>query len=111
MTGTINARWIRQTRRKAIALLVLAALPLAATATTPRCVPRYPTPHAAAAMFDMATSTAQALDALPDAKVVLLARGGQDLSRYGSTWPPPPRRRWMRCPMPRWCCWRAAARI
>ncbi len=34
-------------------------------------------------MFDMATSTAQALDALPDAKVVLLARGGQDLSRYG----------------------------
>ncbi|RBA92827.1 DUF2145 domain-containing protein [Xanthomonas oryzae pv. oryzae] len=36
-----------------------------------------------AAMFDMATSTAQALDALPDAKVVLLARGGQDLSRYG----------------------------
>ncbi len=29
------------------------------------------------------TSTAQALDALPDAKVVLLARGGQDLSRYG----------------------------
>ncbi|MBV6869759.1 DUF2145 domain-containing protein [Xanthomonas euvesicatoria] len=83
MTGAINARWIGQTRRKAIALLVLAALPLAATATTPRCVPRYPTPHAAAAMFDMATSIAQALDALPDAKVVLLARGGQDLSRYG----------------------------
>lgn len=34
-------------------------------------------------MFDLAGSTAQALDALPDAKVVLLARGGQDLSRYG----------------------------
>ncbi len=34
-------------------------------------------------MFDLATSTAQALDALPDAKVVLLARGRQDLSRYG----------------------------
>ncbi|SBV52620.1 hypothetical protein XBLMG947_3417 [Xanthomonas bromi] len=34
-------------------------------------------------MFDMAASTAQALDALPDAKVVQLARGGQDLSRYG----------------------------
>ncbi|MBO9768975.1 MULTISPECIES: DUF2145 domain-containing protein [Xanthomonas] len=83
MTGTIKARWIRQTRRKAIALLVLATLPLSATATTPRCVPRYPTPQATAAMFDMATSTAQALDALPDAKVVLLARGGQDLSRYG----------------------------
>ncbi|MBO9740483.1 DUF2145 domain-containing protein [Xanthomonas axonopodis pv. begoniae] len=83
MTGTIKARWIRQTRRKAIALLVLATLPLAATATTPRCVPRYPTPQATAAMFDMATSTAQTLDALPDAKVVLLARGGQDLSRYG----------------------------
>ncbi|RBF93047.1 DUF2145 domain-containing protein, partial [Xanthomonas oryzae pv. oryzae] len=32
MTGTINARWTRHTRRRAIALLVLAALPLAATA-------------------------------------------------------------------------------
>ncbi|SON83294.1 hypothetical protein XAP412_450030 [Xanthomonas phaseoli pv. phaseoli] len=32
-------------------------------------------------MFDLAGSTAQALDALPDAKVVLLARGGPDLSR------------------------------
>ncbi len=83
MTGTINARWTRHTRRRAIALLVLAALPLAATAAAPRCLPRYPSPHATAAMFDMATSTAQALDTLPDAKVVLLARGGQDLSRYG----------------------------
>ncbi|WP_428960027.1 DUF2145 domain-containing protein [Xanthomonas oryzae] len=83
MTGTINARWTRHTRRRAIALLVLAALPLAATAAAPRCVQRYPSPHATAAMFDMATSTAQALDTLPDAKVVLLARGGQDLSRYG----------------------------
>ncbi|XUP36810.1 DUF2145 domain-containing protein (plasmid) [Xanthomonas axonopodis pv. vasculorum] len=83
MTGTIDARWMGHTRRRAIALLVLAALPLAAIAAAPRCVPRYPTPQATAAMFDLAGSTAQALDALPDAKVVLLARGGQDLSRYG----------------------------
>lgn len=34
-------------------------------------------------MFDLASSTAQALDALPGARVAVLARGGQDLSRYG----------------------------
>ncbi|WP_184390875.1 DUF2145 domain-containing protein [Xanthomonas arboricola] len=83
MTGTMTLRWMRRARHRAAALLVLAALPLAAGAATPRCVPRYPSPQATAAMFDMATSTAQALDALPDAKVVVLARGGQDLSRYG----------------------------
>ncbi|WP_169749477.1 DUF2145 domain-containing protein [Xanthomonas pisi] len=66
----------------AITLALLAALPLAAAAT-PACVPRYPTPQTTAAMFDMASDTARALDALPDAQVVLLARGGQDLSRYG----------------------------
>lgn len=66
----------------AITLALLAAMPLAATAT-PACVPRYPTPQTTAAMFDMASDTARALDALPDAQVVLLARGGQDLSRYG----------------------------
>ncbi|MCC8536027.1 DUF2145 domain-containing protein [Xanthomonas axonopodis pv. poinsettiicola] len=69
--------------RWAIGLVLLAAAPWAASAATPQCVPRYPSPHATAAMFDMAASTAQALDALPGAKVVLLARGGQDLSRYG----------------------------
>ncbi|MCL1531299.1 DUF2145 domain-containing protein [Xanthomonas nasturtii] len=83
MTGTINARWMGHTRRRAIALLVLAALPLAATAAAPPCVPRYPSPQATAAMFDLASSTAQALDALPGARVAVLARGGQDLSRYG----------------------------
>ncbi|MCL1527398.1 DUF2145 domain-containing protein [Xanthomonas nasturtii] len=83
MTGTINAQWMGHTRRRAIALLVLAALPLAATAAAPPCVPRYPSPQATAAMFDLASSTAQALDALPGARVAVLARGGQDLSRYG----------------------------
>jgi hypothetical protein len=68
--------------RHALAVL-LAVVPLAAVAATPPCQPRYPTPQATAAMFDMASSTAEMLDALPDARVVVLARGGQDLSRYG----------------------------
>ncbi|WP_031338357.1 DUF2145 domain-containing protein [Xanthomonas maliensis] len=62
---------------------LLAVMSLAAAAATPQCQPRYPTPPATAAMFDMASSTAEMLDALPDARVVVLARGGQDLSRYG----------------------------
>ncbi|MEA9588642.1 DUF2145 domain-containing protein [Xanthomonas sp. WHRI 10064A] len=73
---------IKHATGPAITLALLAALPLAAAAT-PACVPRYPTPHTTAAMFDMASDTARALNALPDAQVVLLARGGQDLSRYG----------------------------
>nr|WP_313905411.1 DUF2145 domain-containing protein [Xanthomonas prunicola] len=56
---------------------------VAAVAATPPCQPRYPTTHATAAMFDMASSTAEMLDALPDPRVVVLARGGQGLSRYG----------------------------
>lgn len=79
----MKKRRSRPTIRWAIGLALLAAAPWAASAATPQCVPRYPSPHATAAMFDMASATAQALDALPGAQVVLLARGGQDLSRYG----------------------------
>lgn len=49
----------------------------------PTCAPRYPPPTTVAAMYDMASVTAQRLDALPDVDVVLAARGGQDLSKYG----------------------------
>ncbi|CAD0309258.1 DUF2145 domain-containing protein [Xanthomonas sp. WHRI 8391] len=61
-------------------LCLSAALPAVAA---PVCTPHYPTPATLAAMFDMAKSTQQALDAVDGAQVVLLARGGQDLSRYG----------------------------
>lgn len=51
-------------------------------AATP-CASRYPPPTTLAAMFDMAQATADRLDAIDGAQVVVLARGGQDLSRYG----------------------------
>ncbi|XFC37427.1 DUF2145 domain-containing protein [Stenotrophomonas indicatrix] len=67
-----------------------ALLPLMSLlATTPAwadsgtCVERYPSVAAQAAMFDVAWTTAERLDALPDVDVVIAARGGQDLSRYG----------------------------
>ncbi len=49
----------------------------------PQCVERYPTPAALASMFDVALATTDALDALDGVDVVLVARGGQDLSKYG----------------------------
>jgi hypothetical protein len=49
----------------------------------PACVERYPTPAALASMFDVALTTTEQLDALDGVDVVLVARGGQDLSRYG----------------------------
>ena len=68
-------------------LLLATSLSLA-TLTAPvfaqqACSPRYPPPTTIAAMFDMAAVTADTLDALPDVDVVLAARGGQDLSKYG----------------------------
>ena len=68
-------------------LLLAASLSLA-TLSIPAfaqqaCSPRYPPPTTIAAMFDMAAVTADTLDALPDVDVVLAARGGQDLSKYG----------------------------
>jgi hypothetical protein len=48
------------------------------------CVTRQPDAETTARMFDVALSIRNALDALsPDVKVVMLARGGQDLSRFG----------------------------
>ena len=61
--------------------LLLAISPPAFAAR--ECQPRYPTPASLAAMFDVAQSTAETLDALDNVDVVLLARGGQDLSKYG----------------------------
>ncbi|MBB4131289.1 DUF2145 domain-containing protein [Xanthomonas sp. 3075] len=77
-------RTVSTTRTRCVIALALASL-LAASpaAAAPVCTPHYPTPATLAAMFDMARSTRQALDALEGAQVVLLARGGQDLSRYG----------------------------
>lgn len=68
-------------------LLLTACLGLSAFAAPvlaqQACTPRYPPPTTIAAMFDMAAVTADTLDALPDVDVVLAARGGQDLSKYG----------------------------
>ena len=49
----------------------------------PQCTERYPTPAALASMFDVALATTDVLDALDGVDVVLIARGGQDLSKYG----------------------------
>jgi hypothetical protein len=69
-------------RRFITPFLLLLLVPAIAFAA-PVCTERYPTPAATAAMFDVAQSTTEALDALEDVDVVLIARGGQDLSRYG----------------------------
>lgn len=66
--------------------LLLAAALLLGTAMAhaePQCTERYPTPAALASMFDVALTTGDALDALDGVEVVLVARGGQDLSKYG----------------------------
>ncbi|MEG2806171.1 DUF2145 domain-containing protein [Stenotrophomonas sp.] len=66
------------------ALLCAALLGASALAhAAPQCVERHPTPAALASMFDVALATTERLDALDEVDVVLVARGGQDLSRYG----------------------------
>ncbi|MCC8626090.1 DUF2145 domain-containing protein [Xanthomonas vesicatoria] len=67
----------------ATALLLVASTCALPVMAAPVCTPHYPPPATLAAMFDMAKSTQQTLDAVDGAQVVLLARGGQDLSRYG----------------------------
>lgn len=48
------------------------------------CVTRYPEMETTARMFDMALSIRHALDPVsPSVDLVMLARGGQDLSRFG----------------------------
>lgn len=64
--------------------LICLLLMLPGTALAAReCLPRYPSPASMAAMFDVAQATAESLDALDNVDVALLARGGQDLSKYG----------------------------
>jgi len=65
------------------ALPLLLAMALPAHAQSGICKERYPTVAAEAAMFDVAWTASERLDALDDVDVVLAARGGQDLSRYG----------------------------
>jgi hypothetical protein len=68
---------------------LLAAVALAATLTTAAagqtCEPKPPAPWAVQRSIELAERTRQALDA-SGAQVVLLARAGQDLSRYGLQW-------------------------
>jgi len=68
------------------ALLCMAlwlAVPTAHAQSQHECVERHPTPASLAAMFDVALRADEALEALDDVDVVILARGGQDLSKYG----------------------------
>lgn len=65
------------------ALALAAALAVAEAGQT--CEPKPPTPWAVQQSIELAERTRQALDA-SGAQVVLLARAGQDLSRYGLQW-------------------------
>jgi hypothetical protein len=70
----------------ALALVVALVLSLAGTARAGQaCEEGKPTVRELAAGMELAAHTAAALDA-SGAKVVLLARAGQDLSRYGLRW-------------------------
>ncbi len=62
---------------------LLLAAPAAHAQSQHECVERHPTPASLAAMFDVALRADEALEALDDVDVVILARGGQDLSKYG----------------------------
>ncbi|PCU45397.1 DUF2145 domain-containing protein, partial [Listeria monocytogenes] len=75
-------------KRFALPALLCAALLLAAPAAQaqshqPDCRERHPTPAALASMFDVAQRADETLEALDGVDVVIIARGGQDLSRYG----------------------------
>lgn len=61
----------------------LAAPPAHAQSQQPECLQRHPTPAALASMFDVAQRADETLEALDGVDVVIIARGGQDLSRYG----------------------------
>ncbi|HHW4681490.1 MAG TPA: DUF2145 domain-containing protein, partial [Xylella taiwanensis] len=64
-------------------LLSLSLVTTAAIAATPVCQPRYPSPTTTEAMLTVADRAARQLDALPGTQVAIIARSGQDLSRYG----------------------------
>lgn len=59
------------------------AVPTAHAQSQHECVERHPAPASLAAMFDVAQRADETLEALPGVDVAILARGGQDLSRYG----------------------------
>ncbi|WP_313347777.1 DUF2145 domain-containing protein [Stenotrophomonas sp.] len=74
--------------RRVLPALLCAALWLAAPCVQaqsqqPECLERHPTPAALASMFDVAQRADETLEALDGVDVVIIARGGQDLSKYG----------------------------
>lgn len=73
----------RLTRSLACALTLCVASALPAHAQSGTCTARHPSVAMEAAMFDVAWSTHEQLEALDDVDVVIAARGGQDLRRYG----------------------------
>jgi len=84
-----SRRWLRRLLHAAllIALVAFAGLvlfPVSAHAGR-SCEERQPTAAALSRGLELAQRTSQALDA-SGARVVVLARAGQDLSRYGLTW-------------------------
>jgi len=66
-----------------LALLLGLLLAPAHAQSTAGCKPRYPAPETLAAMYDLAALTADTLDALAGVDVLIAARSGQDLSRFG----------------------------
>jgi len=66
-----------------LALLLGLLLAPAQAQSDAGCTPRYPAPEALAAMYDLAALTADTLDALNGVNVLIAARSGQDLSRFG----------------------------
>lgn len=73
-----------QIKRLRPLLLCGALLGAALTAQAePQCEEHHPTPQSLAAMFDVALTAGETLDALDSVDVVIIARGGQDLSKYG----------------------------
>lgn len=71
-------------RQVFLLLSVFLMLFVPARAHASDCVAHYPAPETTARMFDAAQELRRSLNALsPQTDVVLLARGGQDLSRFG----------------------------
>lgn len=71
-------------KRFSLLLVMAGAACLPSHALARECVNRYPAPETMALTFDMAQNLRRSLDGMqPRADVVLLARGGQDLSRFG----------------------------
>lgn len=73
----------RLTTQLLLALALACATLVPAHAQSGICTERFPSVAIEAAMFDMAWATGEQLDALGDVDVVIAARGGQDLRRYG----------------------------